>query len=109
MNPQDQKMLDDILAKNKNSLTMEDLNVLRARRDYLTEAQVKEYGVEEEAPKKPETGNDEGKDESIDLEELKSELEKMTVKELQDVCKESKIEYTGNKTQLINRILGQNK
>ena len=43
MNPEDQAVLDKILAKDPETLTEEEKGFLRARSSYLKKAQLKEY------------------------------------------------------------------
>lgn len=56
MNPEAQAKLDELLAQEPAALTEEDIAFLNARRSYLTDDQVKEYGLDNKV--KAETSED---------------------------------------------------
>ncbi len=61
MNEEAQNQLDAILSKDPNALTDEERSVLNARRSYLTEAQLIDFGISElaaAAPTSAENAND---------------------------------------------------
>lgn len=62
MNPEAQERLDEILKKDPETLTQEEIGFLRARRSYLKKSQEEEYAsVLETKPPKTETVKQHGK------------------------------------------------
>jgi hypothetical protein len=92
MDAESAKMLSEILAKPIGSMTENEKAIVRARRGYLTEAQIEDLKVVlEEAPAK------------VDDDEPKK-LEDMTVAELKKLCADAELSTDGKKADLIARL-----
>lgn len=95
------QLLEDILKKLPDAITEEERDILRARRSYLTEQQIKDYGLDEK-PKKEEEGIGSGA-ETVAREK---ELKKMSDKELKEIAKGLEIDAKKmNKKELIAAII----
>jgi hypothetical protein len=88
------EMLSGILAKPIGIMTENEKAIIRARRSYLTEAQIEDLKevLEEKVPVKVENQGEPKK------------LEEMTKAELQKLCEDAELSTNGTKQELIARL-----